>query len=173
MSDKHLFGRQDDEYLEFDWYSIYERWIDDHGVENTERLTPDEIASIAEGDCDLTSSGALGLEIIEWDSRPLSAYLCGADRVIDYIVECLANDDITEGAWGALDRKVAAIVSDPDLRDAVNNALVVFGMVLDREVTYRLADREVATHWVTFDSEGRPLYDGERIFPDREEGADD
>lgn len=165
---RNLFGRQDDEYLESDWYAVFERWIDDHGVANAEQLTPAEIAAITEGDCDLTASGNVGLEIIEWSSLPLSKYLCTADRVVDYIVECLSDDDITEGAWGALGRKASAIASDPDLLDAVNNALVVFGMVVDREVTYRLADKEVATHWVTFDSDGRPLYDGERMFPDRQ-----
>ena len=172
MSDKHLFGRDGDEVLEFDWYTVFEHQIDAWGVNDTERLTADELAAIRGGLDERTPSGERGLAIEEWTSSPLSRYLPGVGITIERAMEHLADNDITEYAWDAIDRKEEAVTTDPEVVAAFTEALRVLGVVLDREVTFHMADTLVTTHWVTFGDDGRPRFDGELIFPDREERAD-
>lgn len=143
-NDIHLFGAPwDDEYLFDDPGEVYDNWL------NTFEDDPPAIRA---------------LEIIEYDSLPLSHFLCRADLLIDRALEILADDEITEGAWEQVDRKWQAIARDPDVLDAFNNAREVLGMALDREVSYRMGGKKIATHWITFTEDGQPLYDGEPLY---------
>lgn len=173
MSDKHLFGRDGDEVLEFDWYTVVEHQADVWGVNDIARLDGWIEAANVRWGLDLAHLGEQGLAIEEWTSSPLSRYLPGAGITIESAMEHLANNDITEYAWDAIDRKEKAVTTDPEVVAAFTEALRVLGVALDREVPFHMADTLVTTHWVTFGDDGRPRFDGELIFPDREEGADD
>lgn len=143
-ADIHLYGAPwDDEYLFDDPGEVYERWIDE--------------------DWDPLPAT---LEIIEYDSLALSHFLCRGDLLIDRALEILADDEITEGAWQQVDKKYKAILTDPDVTAAFNNAREALGRALDREVGYRMGGKKIASHWITFTEDGKPLYDGEPLYRD-------
>lgn len=93
----------------------------------------------------------------EWTVAPPANHLPPAERLLDWLVEWVAdNGDVAEGYYDELENVVGnaeVLSAAEEFRDAVA-----------RRMTFRMADRLVAEHPVTWDATGNPLVDGERLY---------
>lgn len=138
MSEEHhLFGTPGAEQLYIDLATAYEYWMED-GFPPPDALTV--------------------VEFEEWTVVPATGHLPRVDRVLDFVVEWTAeNGDLDE--YGAEAFEKAA--THEDVKVALATALDL----LASKVGYRMADEKVATHVITHDAEGRPMLNGELLFP--------
>jgi len=94
--------------------------------------------------------------IEEWTVRPPSADLPHLDTVLDWVAEMACEDAGGEGyddAWDAATKR-------PDVREAMRAALELIAS----HVGFKMADTLVATHTVTWDADGEPLFNGEPMY---------
>lgn len=91
-------------------------------------------------------------EILEWTVHPPRYHLQTAEsilvRVVGDLDEWTESDDWSEA------------IEQPDVLAAMDAVLDLMAS----KVTYRMADRLVATHQITWDAKGEPLVNGEPMY---------
>lgn len=136
-----LFGRPGAEILHADIAGVYESeidpWLDEEPGPETQAY-----------------------EIEEWTvADPRRAFPAG-DRIAEWITETVADEG--EGDEGFFDdvERAAIRAQAVEWFDAVVAAWA-------KRMTYRMADRKVASHLVTWNAAGEPLLDGEPMYARR------
>jgi hypothetical protein len=133
--DPNLFGLPGAEHMRNDEVDVYEADIDGRTTGN-----PEEVWIIEE-------------------------WTCGSVRFGSNTAECMAEDageklcddlEFDEDGADAIGRAAA----HPDVVAAFQEALDL----LAKKVNYRMADKKVADHRVTFDADDEPLLDGEPMY---------
>lgn len=94
--------------------------------------------------------------IEEWTVSPPSAHLPSAADHVERLIEDASESAGGEGYYDSEQH----LIHDPDVLAAAEALLAALA---DR-ITYRMADRRVAEHTVTWDDEDEPLVDGERLY---------
>lgn len=156
QSDERLYGLPSDEHLEFDPATVYEHesWLNAQDDTWEERESTDPLVP---GYMEPVPPPGFSFVIEEWSVAPPRRHLPAADRVLDYICEWVSdNGEIDEDGYDAW----SSHADDPDVVAAFDAALDL----LASKITYRMADKLVATHVVTFDAAGEPLLDGEPMY---------
>lgn len=97
--------------------------------------------------------------IEEFTVHPPERHLPTADRILEWIIEQTCED-------GDVSEEYAERLADIDAIGVVEH----FRSSLASLVTYRMADKRVAEHQITWDELGEPLVDGEPMY--RRSGAD-
>lgn len=95
--------------------------------------------------------------IEEWTVHPPDYHLPSADRLVEWLVEWAADQG--ELDWDGAERleKQAEHVTVTDAAEHLLAALAA-------RITYRMADRRVAEHVVTWNPQGEPLLDGFPLY---------
>ena len=135
VSRDRLYGTPDAEYLDLDLASAYERWEADLILDDGEPRP----------DC----------TIEEWTTAPVTVPANAVATVVEELCERMA-DDGDEGYYDSW--------MDAANHDDVRLAFQAAADLLASKVTYRMADRLVATHGITHDDEGEPMLNGERLY---------
>jgi|GEM_PF-6318819 len=131
-----LFGLEGAETMDDDIGATYERWLDD--------LFDDD-----------DKSGSLKIE--EWSSRPLGESLPSAERILEWVADMCGDDCWDDDALEAVQRGSG--------RPEVVAACEAFRAEFASKITgWRMADRLIATHLITWDDAGEPLVDGEPLY---------
>lgn len=138
-SEQRLYGLPESEDLYFDPASVYESECEPFIDPIEER------------------EAGRSFTIEEWTVHPPQEHLPKVGHVLDFIAEW--PDEWGEVSEGYSEHLGKAMDND-DVRAAVQ-ALID---VIASKVTYRMAAEQVATHKVTWDDEGEPLLDGERMY---------
>lgn len=129
-----------------------------YGVPHAEALW-DDPAAVYEQDIEPYSDGDERQPRIieEWTVHPPDYHFPSADRLVEWLVEWAADQG--ELDWDGAERleKQAEHVT---VTDAAENLLAA----LAARITYRMADRKVAEHIVTWSPEGEPLLDGFPLY---------
>lgn len=99
----------------------------------------------------------------EWTVTDPVSHFPAADWITEWIAES-ACEGITEHGHDA----VMDLANHPDVLAAAE----ALRQVMAKHLTYRMADTLVAEHTVTWDADGNPLLDGERIYG-RSGGSDE
>lgn len=129
-----LFGLPGSEHLETDLGSAYEMHVEPYDDEHDRRP----------------------VVIEEWSVLPAGSTFRAADSIVDWLCED-AGDDAPEGWYDSiahLDRDPVVLAAAEALRAAL----------IARATPYWIADKRVAEHTITWDDEGEPLVDGERLY---------
>lgn len=95
------------------------------------------------------------VEIEEWTVTEPIEHLPNATTALEYLAEC-ACDELVEHVWCTWE----TAATDPDVVAAMQATLEL----LASKVTGRMASKHVATHTITFDDEGEPILNGERLY---------
>ena len=138
----NLFGLQNAEYLGDSIVSEYERWVDKTGYEPTLRK-----------ENDLSWPDHVAIE--EWTATPLRHNMPDAERLVEWITE-FTCDDAQEEAYETM-----CDASTPTVYAAFQKLLDEFGQTL---TGWRQANKRIASHLITFDEEGEPMLEGERLY---------
>lgn len=93
------------------------------------------------------------IEIEEWSVHPSRYHLPSAPAVIEWLEEWVHENGEIVG-----DFEVS--FDTPSLRWAAETLLNGAA----REITWRMANEKLASHWVTWDEDGDPLLDGEPMY---------
>jgi hypothetical protein len=96
------------------------------------------------------------LTIEEWDVHPPSFHLPSADSTAEWAAEW-AEDNEWDDDGRALWHEASG---SPDVVAAFQAALDL----LASKIGWRMADKLIATHAVTWDADGNPRYDGEPMY---------
>jgi len=143
--ERNLFGLPGAEYMSDDIDEEYEKWADDSGYEPSMRAEyenwPDQLV------------------IDEWTAEPLRHRLPSAERVVEWITEQTCDDIGMEEAYESM-----CDASTPDIYEAFQAALDLFGKSM---VGWRMASKRIASHVITWDAEGEPMLNGERLYRHR------
>lgn len=134
-----LFGLPGSENLETDLGSAYEMQIEPYADE--------------------ADRGPRTIE--EWTVLPAGSTFRSADSIVEWLCED-ASDDAPEGWYDS----VAHLDRDPVVLAAAEALRVA---LIERSAPYWIADKRVALHLVTWDDDGEPLVDGERLYRPRSE----
>lgn len=94
-------------------------------------------------------------EIEEWSVHPPRHHMPTVGFLLDWLMEWTAEN----GEYGE-DFGGDAIVKDKEVIAAAE----AFLDAVASKVWYRMADQKLASHWVTWDGQGRPLLDGEPMY---------
>lgn len=94
--------------------------------------------------------------IEEWTVHPPRDHLRSAADIVDWLLECAADDMVAEDWSEAMEQHSR----DPEVLAAAETLLDT----LAARATYRMADKRVAEHTITWDDAGEPLYDGEPLY---------
>ena len=126
------------------------------GVPDAENLHFD-LASAYESEIEpwIEDGGRAPGVIEEWTVHPPEYHLPSAERIAEDIIENAA-DDTTEGYYDA----TAHIWKEADVLAAAE----ALRQVIASHITYRMADKKVAEHQITWDDEGEPLVDGQPMY---------
>jgi hypothetical protein len=95
------------------------------------------------------------MAIDEWTVHPPSYHLPTADAVAEHVYEHACDMEMSEDC----DEEYRRVSQDPDVLAAFQSALDLMAS----KVTYRMADKLVATHTLTWTADGAPLLDGEPL----------
>ena len=95
--------------------------------------------------------------IEEWTVRDATDHLPPIDWIVDHVCEWAADNGMLD-EYGFEDFERHG--RDEDVVRAFQAALNVWSS----KVHYRMADQHVATYTITWDDEGEPLVDGERMY---------
>jgi hypothetical protein len=95
---------------------------------------------------------------------PPAAHLRSAGDLVDWLVEEASGNAGVDGYYDHTEHlnRDAEIV-------AAAQALIA---ALASRITYRVADKRLAEHTITWDADGEPLADGERLYRPRPRGED-
>lgn len=135
MSDT-LYGLKDDEYMETDPGTVYDRWMDDRFDDD---YYPEE-----------------GIVIEEWSALPLSHFAPRTDLLLEHVGEWW-RDDLHEEALDSISDALA----DHEVIAAFDAAIALLG---SKMTGWLQADKRLATHRITWTAEREPLWDGEPLF---------
>ena len=134
-TEQRLYGLPGAESMHFDPETVYETSIEPYVDEHDRR--PQVIE--------------------EWSVLPPISHVPLADSILEYIVEWVAEDGmITEGGYEQWDR----LTKDPEIIAAAENLRTV----LASKVQFRMADRHLRDHLVSWDEEGEPLLDNQPMY---------
>lgn len=97
------------------------------------------------------------IEIEEWSVAPQRSHLIDAGSLLEHIHETACDNSDTDEGWCD---HMADAVAKPDVIAATESLLDLIAS----KNQYLMADRLVATHVLTFDANGEPLYDGEPMY---------
>lgn len=138
-SDERLFGTSGAEELYFTLAEAYEAQIDPY--------------------CDVEREIPYTIE--EWTTKSTRDAFPSVDLLVEWVCET-TGDDLTEGAYDAIERAVG-----DDLKAEFDK---IFDTWASR-ITYRMADKLVATHVITwFENDlTLPLADGKPIYTQHED----
>lgn len=96
--------------------------------------------------------------IEEFTVHPPEYHVPPASHIVEWLVERIAEDgEVDEGYYEHLQRTVE---KHPDVLAATE----VLRATLAALVTYRMADKRVAQHAITWDDAGEPLVNGEPMY---------
>jgi hypothetical protein len=95
--------------------------------------------------------------IEEWTCRPVAEHLPPGDWLIDRLLEWVADEGLLD-EYGYDAFELACQGED------VMAAAVALRSVIASKVNYRMADKLVAEHSVTWDDADEPLVDGEPLY---------
>ena len=95
--------------------------------------------------------------IEEWTVRPVVDHVPKAEVIIDEILEWI-------GEAGELDEYGFEAFSDACHGDDVKEAVEAVRVLIGSKVRYRMAEKLVAEHKVTWTADGEPLIDGEPLY---------
>lgn len=134
MNRDRLYGRPGDEYLCDDLATVYEQ-----------------------AECDWDENHRPDLVLIEeWTVAEPIEHLPTAAIALEGIIEHYVSEEVVECVWDSWEDATAA--------DEVIASMQATLDLLASKVTNRMADKHVATHIVTFDDEGEPILNGERLY---------
>lgn len=132
---QRLFGVPHSETLFGDLAECYESQIEDYADEHDRRPRVIE----------------------EWTVHPPEYHLPSADRIVDWLVEQTGEDgEVDEGFFEHMEnmaQRADVLVAAEALRSA-----------LAAQITYRMADKRVAEHAITWDEAGEPLVNGKPMY---------
>lgn len=94
--------------------------------------------------------------IEEWTVAEPSDHLPAAAHVLEHLLENWISEEVTEAVWDHWSDAAA----HTDVVAAMQTALDLLASKVDG----RMASKRVATHIVTFDGEGEPILNGERLY---------
>jgi hypothetical protein len=98
--------------------------------------------------------------IEEWAVMPATSHLPSAEQVLEYMAEWVGEqgevDEYGCDHW-------AFGVTDPDVVAAAENLRIVFAS----KISYRMADKMLREHLVTWNEAGDPLLDGHLMYTSR------
>lgn len=94
----------------------------------------------------------------EWSVQPQGSTVPSPGAILEWMEES-ACDELVEGGY----EQIADITKDPEVRSLAEALCQAFV----KRVTFRMADKLLATHVVTFDADGEPLLDGEPMYVKR------
>lgn len=98
------------------------------------------------------------IEVEEWTVKAGRDLMPRADIIVERIAE-----DLYEDGGEFADRAIEAIADD----DAVTAAAEKLLDAMARHCSYFLANKRVATHTISWDAQGEPLWNGERMYRPR------
>lgn len=127
-----------------------------YGLVSAEHLYTDP-ATVWESEVEPFGPHADSIVIEEWTVAPQRNHLPDADDVLEHIHETACDRMETDEGW--CDHMQAA-VKKPDVVAATEALLDLIAS----KNQYLMADQLVATHVLTFDAKGEPLYDGEPMY---------
>jgi hypothetical protein len=132
--DVRLWGLPGAEYMHFDYGSLYESEIEPYGEFDPPK--PDT-----------------KVEIEEWSVKPARDHMPSSLGVVEWLQEWVEENGEIAGDFDiTFDFLAVRKAADALLDEAA------------RHVTWRMADKKLATHWVTWDEQGEPLLDGEPMY---------
>jgi hypothetical protein len=105
-------------------------------------------------------------EIEEHDTYPGQEHLPSADSLLDWVAEWA-------GEYGELDETGSERFGDATSADDVKVAAQALIDLIASKVDYRMAKDHLRSLWLTWDAEGHPLLDGERLSLNGGIGTDD
>lgn len=93
------------------------------------------------------------VEIEEWSVHPPSHHLPSVAYLVELLEEwCYESGELTD--------TIDVSFTSPSVKEAAQKLLdTVAG-----EITWRMADKKLALHWVTWAENGEPLLDGEPMY---------
>lgn len=99
--------------------------------------------------------------IEEWSVREPASHLPDAASIVLWLVESAAEDEMDEHGGEAF----YEARNMPDVLAAAEK----LRETLAAHVRYRMADKHLCDHVITFDEDGDPLYDGEPLYVPNED----
>lgn len=105
------------------------------------------------------------VDVEEWTTKPPRTHLPTVDDLLEWLAD--SDYDVTEGWW----ESATDATADPDVRAAADALLDTMAS----KVTFRMADRHVATHhyrWEGDDVDGEYVLDATRYPDTPARGAD-
>lgn len=112
-----------------------------------------DAATVYESEIDGQMEQDHPVEIEEWTVHPPRYHLPQVDRLLGWVEECAAEDGEI-GEWF-------------DVSFQSDTTMAAAAALLDTiasEITWRMADSKVASHWLTWDEAGEPLLDGKPLY---------
>ena len=144
--EKRLFGTPGAEYLESTLAAAFERHVEPYY----------EIAGLREKP----------VELEEWTVADNRSFMPTVAHVIDHVVEYTADNAVIEEWYGRAEQWSA----HPEVVEAFQKAVDILADKID----FWMADKHVASHWVTVDADDQILVDGEPLYsprPDPDQGT--
>lgn len=134
-----LYGVPGAEQLHLDMSDAYELQIDPYFPDDWEEVWSQTERSIE-----------------EWTVQPASNHLPTVDVVLDWIIECAAEELIDESWFDHCERAGRL----PDVVEAFDEARTL----LASKIKYWMADKLVASHMVTWSDPDTPLVNGQPLY---------
>lgn len=133
-----------------------------YGVPGAEQLHT-ELAACYESDIDPWHDEPANAPrvIEEWTTAPVSAHMPSGDWLITNFLDWVADEGMLDE--GGFEHFTAACES-ADVREAAEHLRTLIGS----KVTYRMAEKLVAEHRVTWNEQGDPLVDGKPLYVKRD-----
>lgn len=101
------------------------------------------------------------ITIEEWSVREPISHVPSAFDILTWIIDTVADDgEYSEVGYDQWETKA----QEPDVVAAIEAARTV----LASKITFRMADKLLVEHLLTWDDEGEPLYDGEPMYVKQE-----
>jgi hypothetical protein len=136
------------------------------GIPDSETLWPDLGAAYEQQvEWDRDESGPESRIIEEWTVAPPTVHLRDAAGLVEWLLEDAADNAGAEGYYDDTEH----LARDPELV-ALADALIA-GMA--SRITYRVADRRVAEHVITWNADDEPLVGGFPLYVQRPETKGD
>jgi hypothetical protein len=108
------------------------------------------------------------LHVEEWSTHPVRKHV-SSDNMLDHVVEHLLEYDLEE--VGDEDGTLAAKIEDRARDPLVRMRFTAFVDLLFKGVSWWVAGKVVATHRITHDDNGEPLFDGKPLYVKRDADA--
>lgn len=114
----------------------------------------DDPATVYETEIEGDVGDLVNFVVEEWTVCNPRSLLLSAEHLAEHVSEMI--DDVGEGGY----ERLAVIAADPEVVAAFDSAVALMAS----KWVWRQADTKVTDHYVTFDADGEPLYDGEPMY---------